>query len=95
MSQPKTKKVDTTPEITETTVKFTRTLIGTFLDKKDGVWTVLTVPFDPETLTMGKPETFKVPGDMHVLEERVYIMQAQNNFYHNEPVTFGVKKDDE
>lgn len=97
MNQNKTKPAkvseETVTEVAEVQPKFTRVLLGTFLDPKTGDWTVVKVPFDQETLVMGSPETTRVPGDAYVLEERVYIMQAQNNFFHNEPVAIEVKKD--
>lgn len=66
--------------------KFTRYMVGTYLDPITREWMLSYVHFDPVTKTIDKMQTERVAGNTEVMRERLSITQAKLGLFDLEDV---------
>jgi hypothetical protein len=85
-----TTAMETADPVTESITNkpnFTRFMIGTFFDPKDGEWKIVQAKFDPNTLTFGTIDVQRVAGDVEIMRERIDIKIIRLGLLENKDMT--------
>jgi hypothetical protein len=65
-----------TPAAEVRSPKFSRNMVGTYKDPKNGEWMICHVAFDPATLQLSTIVIDRAAGNIEVMRERLQIKQA-------------------
>lgn len=67
---------DSSTSETKAQPKFTRFMVGTYIDPVTREWMLAFVQFDPVTKAVGELKTERVAGDYEVMRERLAIKEG-------------------
>jgi|GEM_PF-6328147 hypothetical protein len=67
---------DSKDAIEQSAPKFTRFLVGTYIDPVTNEWMIAQAPLDPVLKVTGNVTVERVAGDMEVMKERLVIKQG-------------------